>query len=387
MQTETRHQSNSALLMAVLLMAALLPNILLAPIAGVLVDRWPKRLTMLVTDYVRFALLGLLTLLSTHHWTLPWVLIAFNLLLSAAGTVFRPATVVLQKEIVSNDLLLEANSVQNIGQKTTEILGPAVGGVLIGLFGTTTVFSINAGTFLVSALSLTILRAAEPPRIRGSLKPQALYGDIQAGMRVYLSIPYAKALTPFLLMYNFPIAAIEFLIVKFVANALHDASNHGAFIVGVFNTCLAAGELTGGFFVSRVSRLWPRERLPIICMSITALCVVAIGFLRQPVVIAALFFVSGFFMIITNTAYFTGIQQDTPSAALGRMYALLIALFQGVIPLSQLVFGAAAAVLPVGSLLSTAGGLAFLGACSAWMHPDIRRPPAQTPSALEESMS
>lgn len=374
-QMETLRQAHSALLLALVMMATFLPRVLFAPIAGVLTDRWQKRVLMLVTDVARGGLLVLLTFLTLFHHTGPWELIAFNFVLSSLGTVFNPASVVLTKEIASDELLLRARSILNVGQKTMEIAGPAASGLLIGLFGSGVVFGVNAATFLFSALTLTLMKVQEPERRKSSLAPKALVQDVKEGASVYLSSPYARTLTPFVLMYNFPVVAIEFLVVNFVANTLHYTSNHGAFIVGFFNTALAVGELCGSFTIPFFSRVLSKERLPIIAMSISAACLTTVGFLRSPVAIAFLFFIAGFCMIVSNTVFFTSIQLAVPHDALGRIYALLGAVFDAATPISQVVFGAVAALMPVSLLISGAGGLAFLGISSAWLSPLVQHPP------------
>lgn len=374
MEEETRHQPHSTLMLGLVMMSALLPRILLAPIAGVLVDRWPKRFAMLVTDFSRGGLLLVLTALTFLHHTAPWELLTFNFVLSAIGTAFNPAAVVLTKGLASDERLMDARSLQNIGQKSMEIAGPAAGGLLIGSFGIGTAFAINTATFFISAITLAVLRAPEPTRRRGSLRPTALYGDVREGVSVYLQTPYARALTPFLLLYNFPMVATEFLVVNFVARTLHFGGNHGAFIVGMLNTALALGELAGSFAIPYFSRVWSKERLPVICMSIAAVCVFIVGMLRQPLPIAALFFLAGFFVIIGNTVFFTGVQLAVPIDALGRIYALISAMFDTATPLSQVAFGVAATFVPVSALFSTAGGLAFLGISAAWLSPVVRRP-------------
>ncbi|WDL98595.1 MFS transporter [Alicyclobacillus sp. ALC3] len=374
-QMETLHRAHSALFLGLVMMAAFLPRVLFAPIAGVLTDRWPKRVLMLVTDISRGGLLVLLTFLTLFHQTGPWELIAFNFVLSSLGTVFNPASVVLTKEVASDELLLRARSILNVGQKTMEIAGPAASGLLIGLLGSAVVFGINAATFFFSALTLTLMRVQEPERRKSSLAPKALVQDVKEGASLYLASPYARTLTPFVLMYNFPVVAIEFLIVNFVANTLHYTSNRGAFIVGFFNTALAIGELSGSFTIPFFSRTLSKERLPIIAMSISAACLTTVGFMRSPVLIALLMFIAGFCMIVSSTIFFTSIQLAVPHEALGRIYALLGAVFDAATPISQLLFGTVAAVIPVSLLISGAGGLAFLGISSAWLSPLVQHPP------------
>jgi len=380
MRTLTAHTQYTTLAMGVVLAAAAIPRIFVAPFAGVLVDRWSKRQLMIVSDVLRGGMLLIVTLLTFLHTITPWELVVVSFLLSLIGTVFNPANVVLRKSIVGTDFLLQANALLQTGQKTMEVAGPAIGGLLIGFSGMGSAFAVDSISFFVSAFSLFLIHATEPAVQKRPLKAVTFITDIKSGMQTFLSIPYARALTPFMVLYNLPMAAVEMILIQFVASGLHIASAKGAAVVGLLNAAMAVGELVGGALLSFVPPKWPKERLFVAAMSITALSITAIGFIRYIPAIAGLLFIGGFCMIFVNIAFFTGIQEAIPSEALGRVWALLGATFASVAPISQLLVGALATVIPTGPLISALGGAGFLIGVSSLTSSAVRnaKPPLPT---------
>lgn len=89
-------------------------------------------------------------------------------------------------------------------------------------------------------------------------------------------------------------------------------------------------------------------------------------------------------MSIVNISFFTGIQEQIPIDALGRVWALLGAVFDGATPLSQVVFGELAAVVPLGSLISIMGGMAALAGLGAFFHPAVRAGNLHSETAVSE---
>lgn len=387
MRTLTAHTSYTTLYMGVVLAAAGIPRIFVSPFAGVLVDRWSKRKTMIASDVIRGILMLIVTVLTVSHKILPLELIIASFLLSLVGTVFNPANVVLRKNIVGKDHLLQANSLLQTSQKAMEIAGPAVGGLLIGFAGLASAFMIDTLSFFVSAITLLFIRSKEPEIENKPLTSITFFKDIKSGMDVFLSIPYARAITPFMVLFNFPMAAVEMILVQFVANGLHITSSRGATVVGLLNASMAVGELLGGALLSFVPPKWPKERLFVAAMSITALAITVVGFVTFIPLIAGLMFLGGFCMIFVNITFFTGLQEAIPNEALGRVWALLGAVFASVVPISQVLVGALADVVPTAPLISGLGGLGFFIGLSSLVSPTVRHAHASVPNDAVETAS
>lgn len=361
--------TNSAFMISLLLIATMLPGIFIQPVTGALVDRWRKRRTMMLTDIGRGVLvLGLAVLTMSDHAS-PWMLIAMAFVLSTLTTMFSPAFTVMQKEMVQNESLLQARSFQQISTNISQIAGPALAGIIVGFAGLSVAFYANASTFAVSFLSLLLIRHTEAAPEKQKLSVQALFHDISDGARVLRANRQLRLLTPFMLAYSFAIAGLEnLLLVQFVANTLHG----GAFEVGIMNGCLAAGELVSSLMLTVSKRNWNTARNLFINIVITSLSIGMMGFFHHYWTTGAAMFVAGFCMTIVNLSFFTGIQQTVPTDSLGRVWALLGAVFQGIVPPSQLVYGALAVFLPAGQLISVSG---FVGAAIglvALLNPTLR---------------
>lgn len=364
--------ANSTFLMSVVLAAGVIPRIIIAPVMGVLVERWPKKATMIVSDALRGVFVVGLTIMAYEGYATAWLLIVMSFILATISTAATPAYVVLQKVIAPKDMLLAANSVNQTVLNITQIAGPAIAGLLIGLGGLSISFAIDAVTFGVSVLSLLFVSAVEPTRTRTPLTTSSVLGDIVSGMKIFMSFPMVKALTPFILIYTFSVVAVEnLLIIQFIANTLHVAKPTEA--VGAINASMAGGELIGSLLVAFVAAKLSREKLMLFNIIIASLCIFGVGFSHSVSVICGLFFVGGLCVSMVNLAFFTSIQEAVPNEALGRVWAILGAVFNAVIPISQLLFGGIAGVVPLGALISALGVIGVLAGASAFLHPAVRK--------------
>jgi DHA3 family macrolide efflux protein-like MFS transporter len=364
--------ANSTLLMSTVLAAAIVPRIFIAPVMGVLVERWSKKAAMIVSDLVRGTLLIVLTGMAFTHTATAWALIAVSFILSTMSTVATPAYMVLQKVIVPKELLMKANSINQTVLNLTQIVGPAIAGVLIWLFGLGILFFIDAVSFFVSVATMWFVFADEPARSKTPLTMASVLGEMMSGVKIFWSFPMVRALTPSMIMYTFAVVAVEnLLIVQFIANTLRVP--HPTATIGVISTSMAIGELTGSLLVSYATSRWSKEKLLVFNMVVASICVCGVGFSTSVPLICILFFIAGLCASITNITFFTGIQEAVPSEALGRVWAILSAVFNAVIPISQLLFGGIAAFVPIGLLISLLGAFGALAGASAFLNPFFRK--------------
>ncbi|MCL6452101.1 MAG: MFS transporter [Alicyclobacillus sp.] len=359
--------TNSAILLSLTLAVGVIPRIFFGPVIGVFVDRWPKRTTLIVTDLVRAGLLIPFSILTFLHHTPPWLVLLLSFVLATAATLFSPAYVVAQKAVVTGDALLQANALRQVSTNISQIAGPSLAGFIIGFCGLGSAYAVDAGTFLVSAASLLFVHFQEPPRVSGKV---TVMRDIRQGARILVDIPLLRALTPVMLVYNFFACGLEnLLIVQFVSNVLH----LGVVAVGAMSTCIAVGELVSGLAMSLLNRFVKDQRVFVLCMLVASFAFFWIDFTRSIYVMGGLLFVAGFCITIINVLFFTNIQLMVPSDALGRVSVLLLSVFDSVTPLSQMFFGAMAALLPAGFLISGIGACGMLTGFAAFLFPSIRR--------------
>ena len=160
--------TGSMLQMGIMLGVTLLPAALFGVVAGVYVDRWDRRRTMLTADLIRAA--AVLAIPFVAGYGVIWAyLLAF--LASTVALFFVPAKRSLIPDVVSADGLMAANSLDNASEAIAELGGLAVGGALVATLGYRWAFGIDAATFVFSAVSIAMIvhrRERQPEAARGT---------------------------------------------------------------------------------------------------------------------------------------------------------------------------------------------------------------------------
>ncbi len=136
-----------------------LPQVLLVLLTGVLADRIDRRFLMIAGDLVRAVAIGSVGYLSiTGRLTIP-LLVGLVVVFGVGQAAFQPAFGSIVPDIVPEDLLVQANSIdQFVRPFALMVVGPALGGLLVGTFGAGWAFVADAGTFLFSAAMIAMIR-------------------------------------------------------------------------------------------------------------------------------------------------------------------------------------------------------------------------------------
>lgn len=154
----------SALQMGIVMALLLFPQVVLLPFTGILVDRVSRSRLMMLTDIVRCLLVATLAVLATAHWLIMPFLYAFVVLYGVMDSLFQPAYLAARAEVFSPDIRNAANGLTQVSQQVARLLGPAVGGMIIGFTSVAAAFWVDTGTFIISIISLVYLRLNQPER-------------------------------------------------------------------------------------------------------------------------------------------------------------------------------------------------------------------------------
>lgn len=169
--------TGSAMLVGLSVISSALPMLLLGPVAGVFVDRWDRRRTMFVADILRAALV--LACLLVQGPEQVWIYYLVGFLMSSVSRFFFPAQNALLPLIVAdrNDLLA-ANGLMQIVQTVGLLVGPALAGFSIGIWGERVAFFADSATFLLSASAILVIHAP-----RTTLQAPAAGSQVKAVLR------------------------------------------------------------------------------------------------------------------------------------------------------------------------------------------------------------
>ena len=141
--------TGSTLATSGMVVAELVPEILLGSLAGVYVDRWDRRGAMITADIARAVVL--LALLSAQSPGALWIVYLVAVAQTSAAQFFIPASGALLPRLVEEDQVLTANALRALMDNVARVMGPAIGGLLLGLCGLSGVVLADAVSFLFSA--------------------------------------------------------------------------------------------------------------------------------------------------------------------------------------------------------------------------------------------
>jgi MFS family permease len=291
------------------LVARLLPTIA-SPLAGVLADRVDRRVVLVASDLARAVLV--LGLAFARDLATIYVLV---FLMGLARAFFNPTVRAAFPSVVGGGDLTRANALISGTFSVSETVGPALGGLLVATVGLDAAFILDAVTYLISAVLLSLTPLARPQRKDGN----AGFGeDLKAGF-AYLAgarVPLAIVIGAFLtvLTINITIPAEVFL-----AKETFEAGNAGyGLLVGLYGGGMILGSALIATFGDRI-RLLPFYFFGIL---ISALALVGAGL--SPAFIFALgaLVVAGAANGIDNVTTDTILQKRVPDAFLGRVFSV-----------------------------------------------------------------
>ena len=247
--------TGSALSTGVTFMAMVMPSVLFGSIAGVFVDRWNRKRTMIVADVLRACVL--LLLLLVHSPQQVWLVYVAAFLESTISQFFGPAKNAVVPLLVGKEHLMEANSLNAAGDNAARLVGPSLGGALLGLIGLSSVAILDSASFLISAFMILFISVPSDVFEEPSKKDDAagiwtaMWGEWHTGLNLVRKEALIRSLFIVAGMGMLADSILTVLIVVFVKEIL----GVGAIEFGWLMTARGMGGLVGGLIVAKLSRV------------------------------------------------------------------------------------------------------------------------------------
>ena len=376
-----------------LLLAAVIAIVVVGPIAGVWVDRWNRKRTMLGTEAVRAVLAGamaLISLIPQHDLPIPvWLVVIFVIvfLLNSAGQFFNPARQVTIGQVVTGEE--EQTRAFGIGNATTAVagmIGPPLAAPLLFTSGVTWALVINAASYVVSFLAVRSVRVPEPetaaePGAEGAAveTPAApgFWADFREGLSFLMRDRFVRTLLLVAMICQAGSGALNTLDVFFVTGNLHVAAKY----YGVLSVGAGAGLIIGSLVAASVVKRFGAARTTSAVLLLSGL--IFLLYTRQTT------FAAGFALIllftiplaIVNTSAAPMFLAAIPRRLFGRVMSVFAMLNQGTQMLSMLLAGWLAStsfrdfharvlgvhVGPIDTIFTVAALLLVLGGVNAFL--------------------
>jgi DHA3 family macrolide efflux protein-like MFS transporter len=323
----TRGERATAVTM--LAVCSLLPQVLLSPVAGAIVDRSRKRTALQLTDAGGLLVVGVLTVAHFAGGGLePWQIYPAVVLLGACAAFQFPAMASAVPLLVRKDQLQRANGLLASAKSIAEVTGPALGGALLALVGVGFILALDLFSFL---FALAAIRLVQFTGDRPAATPTAdanpagrwrrLASESLDGLRYLFARPSLRDLMLVFFSVNL-VMVFGFAVLQ--PMVLARTGNDVAALAGV-NSAIGVGGVAGGLLVAA----WggPKNRVRGILLGVIGMCLFAqIGVAASPNVIGwiAMALVGVLLMPIINSAVQSIVQTKVPHDWQGRVFGAVV---------------------------------------------------------------
>ena len=308
--------TGSALMVGLSLISGAIPALLLGPIAGVFVDRWDRRRTMIASDMIRAALVLFCLLVHTKEQV--WIFYLVVFLMSSTSQFFFPARGALLPLIVTHSTdWLAANSLMQIIQTVGMVAGPSLAGFAIGLYGERVAFIVNCFGFIISALAVLTIRSPKPARQRehapASIK--GVWRDLREGMAYLFGSRTLVGILVCMCVIMLGIGAINVVWVPYLQRTF----GVGATGLGILDSAQGVGMVIGGVLLGFIASKVSKKSMVSAGTIVIGISMAAMGIAPAFGFIIAMGFIVGLGIVPAESGVTTMMQMAVPDLKRGRV--------------------------------------------------------------------
>jgi MFS family permease len=329
-------------------LARALPGLALGLVGGAVADRAERRRLLIVTQTTAGLLASLLAALTITNTVTIWAILLIG---AANSTVFSfdaPTRQSMVPRLVPARDLMSAIGLNSAAFNGPQIIGPAIGGILIVPFGAGGLFLLNAVSYGAVVVALLLMQPIPPVARAPGLD---MLSRVRAGIGYIRNDPVLKwviILVATTALFSRPYV---FLLPAVATNVFHVGATELSWLIAASGV----GAFTGSIVVANLGSVRPRGRLFLLAAGASGLALALFALQRSlgpallTTLVTSLFTMS--FVGLANTI----LQTNSPDHMLGRVMSVYTMFFMGVMPLGQLLEGALGSVFSVDDVLFVAG--------------------------------
>jgi MFS transporter, DHA3 family, macrolide efflux protein len=333
-------KTGSATILATATLVALLPQIVLGPFAGTLVDRWNRRIIMIVADAgIALTTAALIYLFATDQIQI-WQIYAAAMIRSLGGAFHQPAMTSSTSLMVPDKHLARIAGANQTLQGLISIFAPPLGALLLDAYSTQSVLLIDIGTAAIAILPLLFIAIPQPTRqvqAHETASNNSYLHDLREGFVYVIRWKGLLGLILLAMALNFLIVPASSLMPLIITKIFQG----GAAQLGWTESLFGAGIIAGGITLS----IWGGFKRRI-STSFCGVVGIGLGVVFAGLVPADMFylllaawFIVGFSQVFANGPLMAIIQSTVDPEMQGRVFSLLVAGATAMMPLSLLIAG------------------------------------------------
>jgi DHA3 family macrolide efflux protein-like MFS transporter len=341
-------ETKSAVFLGMAAAISFIPNLIVIPIAGTLVDRWDRKKTILIADLGQ-ALTTLYVIISfTFVGPNIWLIILMNSLRGFFQNFHQPAVAALPPLMIPKEKLTRVNGITNMSSGLIRIIGPFVGAIFLAFMTIEQVMWIDIITFLIAA---SLLWTVKIPKIRkqeveskndGELQKvekSPFWSEFKQGFKTMRETPGLLTLATLCTFVNFLLIPVNILLSLFVYDPLlHSGTEMNfAFVMGLMQIGVIIGSL-----ITSIKKKWKNRQLVVLVTGIFMFVGNIVSAIAPPgnfLIIGIGRFILGANISIGIVMYFTILQISVPLSQQGRVFSIDTLISMAITPIAMLIAG------------------------------------------------
>ena len=356
------------------------PSLFLAPLGGVLADRFDKRSLLLITQAGAMAQAAILFGLTLSGAVEIWHIQLLALVLGVTSAFDMPVRQSFVAEVVPRENLQQAIALNSASFNLARVVGPAIAGVTLALFGSAFNFGVNTLTYFAILIGLLLIDGDALLKVPIPLVRLGIRASLAEGFRYALGTP--SVLWLLVLLGGISVFGLNFqtLLPLYARLTLGlDAGGYGALCAA-----LGIGSLCGSLALAYMGERRPRLRLIIGGGAGFLASEIVLGLVRAPAIAYPVIAIVGLTSMLMINTINASVQRSVPDALRGRVMALYVTVFAGSSPIGSLFAGTVAQVLgpPAGFILGAvlSAGVLLLAAWGLGVFRSEPLPPQGAPA-------
>ena len=347
--------TGSSLLLGTVAFAGQIPVFLLAPIGGMVADRWNRQRVVIATQASSMVLAGILAVLTLTRRVTVWEVVVLAALMGAVNAFDIPARQAFLVDMVGREDLMNGIALNSSMFNGARVIGPSIAGILVASIGEGWCFAANSISYIAVIIGLLLMHVNRAPVETLRVSP---FEHIVEGFRFVWNTGPIRALLLLLGLVSLVAMPYSVLMPIFAAKILHGNARTLGVLMGATGVGALGGALT---LASRTGVKGLGRWVAVACASFGTFLIL-FSLSRWYLLSVALLVPVGFAMMVQMASSNTLIQAMVPDRLRGRAMAVYSMMFMGMAPMGALLSGWSADHLGAQWTLAIGGVGAIVGA-------------------------
>lgn len=343
-------QTGSATLFGSVLIAALIPQLLFSPFAGVIVDWMDRKKIIVYLDLLSGTVVGLFAFIYLTKGTLSltniYVLVIALTLISA---FYQPAAGTIIPSVIEKDDLVDANGINSLITNMGNLIAPLVAGALFGFYGMIPILVLNSFSFIAAAFGELFININKVNKMPEKISFQTFKSDFDEGIKFIKDRNILLQIIILAPIINFVFDPLFSTGLTYITKKLLQVSD---FEYGLMQMIIVASMLLSPFIASKYAKKYTLGKILFIDVLISSLLIGIMAVVSSPIFIGlfsnnlipfisiiSVCFIIGMVISTANIALSSLFQKIVPISMMGRVGTVMNTFCMAIVPLGLLIFG------------------------------------------------